>query len=238
MKQLNSQLLSATSVEGENNKTMMKQNFRVFLLAAIIIIPFGIKAQTWNFGIEAGYVNSDLSVSESSAKSRNGFKFGANAEFTLRNNLSLESGVSFIRKGATVTGDNMMNTAVSSIKLAEMDYLQIPVMAGYRFNVGNGFYLKPELGAYLAVGINGDSFVTGLDPFNQPYEKRVRTFSGANGVSYRPCNRVDGGLSFAINAKWHHIGLKAEYDLGLATASYYGNGKQRCLSASIIYWLY
>lgn len=49
---------------------------------------------------------------------------------------------------------------------------------------------------------------------------------------------VDGGLSFAINAKWHHIGLKAEYDLGLATASYYGNGKQRCLSASIIYWLY
>ena len=132
----------------------------------------------------------------------------------------------------------MMNTAVSAIKFAEMDYLQIPVMVGYLFNVGNGFYLKPELGAYLAVGINGDLFVTGLDSFNQPYEKRVRTFSGANGVSYRPCNRVDGGLSFAINAKWHHIGLKAEYDLGLATASYYGNGKQRCLSASIIYWLY
>lgn len=114
---------------------MMKQNFIAFLLAAILIIPFGIKAQTWNFGVEAGYVNSDLSVSESSAKSRNGFKFGANAEFTLRNNLSLESGVSIIRKGATVTGHNMMNTAVSSIKFAEMDYLQIPVMAGYLFNV-------------------------------------------------------------------------------------------------------
>ncbi len=216
----------------------MKQNFRAFLLATILIIPFGIKAQTWNFGVEAGYINSNLSVNENSAKSRNGFKFGANAEFTLCNNLSLESGVSFIRKGATVTGDNMMNTAVSSIKFAEMDYLQIPVLAGYRLNVSNGFYLKPELGAYFAVGINGDSFVTGLDPFKQPYEKRARTFSGANGVSYRPCNRVDGGLSFAINAKWHHIGLKAEYDLGLATASFYGNGKQRCLSASIIYWLY
>ncbi len=216
----------------------MKQNFRSFLLATILIIPLCIKAQTWNFGVEAGYVNSDLSVCEGSAKSRNGFKFGADAEFTLRNNISLESGLSFTRKGAAVTGRKMMNTAISSIKFAEMDYLQIPVMAGYRFNVGNGFYLKPELGAYLAVGINGDSFVTGLDPFNQPYEKRVRTFSGANGVSYRPCNRVDGGLSFAINAKWHHIGLKAEYNLGLVTASYYGNGKHRCLSASIIYWLY
>ena len=216
----------------------MRQGFRVLLLIAILIAPFRINARTWNFGIEAGYVNSDLAVSEYSAKSRNGFKLGANAEFTLSNSISLESGLSFIRKGATVAGHNMMNTGVSAIRFAEMDYLQIPVMAGYRFCLGNGFYLKPELGVYLAVGINGDSFVEGTDPFNQPYEKRVRTFSGAGGVSYRPCNRVDGGLSFAINAKWYHLGLKIEYDLGLATASYYGNGKQRCLSASVVYWLY
>ena len=212
----------------------MKQIIRI-LLTIVIIIPFGIKAQSWNYGLEAGYVNSDLSVCDNSATSRSGFKFGANAEFTLRNSISFESGLSYIRKGAIVTGHNMMNTAISSIRFAEMDYLQIPVMAGYRFNLGNDFSLKPELGAYFAVGINGDSFVTGIDSFNQPYEKRVRTFSGANGVPYRPCNRVDGGLSFAISAKWHHIGIKVEYDFGQATASYYGNGKQRCLSTSLIY---
>lgn len=215
----------------------MKLCFKI-LLATILNITFRINAQTWNFGIEAGYVNNDLSVSENSSNSRNGFKLGANAEYMLRNSISFESGLSYIRKGATVTGHNMMNTAISSIRFAEMDYLQIPVMAGYRFTFSNDFSLKPELGVYLAVGVNGDSFVTGVDPFNKPYEKRVRTFSGANGVSYRPCNRVDGGLSFAISAKWHHIGLKVEYDFGLATASYYGNGKQRCLSASIIYWLH
>lgn len=214
----------------------MKQIIRI-LLTIVIIIPFDIKAQSWNYGLEAGYVNSDLSVCDNSATSRSGFKFGANAEFTLRNSISFESGLSYIRKGAIVTGHNMMNTAISSIRFAEMDYLQIPVMAGYRFNLGNDFSLKPELGAYFAVGINGDSFVTGIDSFNQPYEKRVRTFSGANGVLYRPCNRVDGGLSFAISAKWHHIGMKVEYDFGLATASYYGNGKQRCLSTSLIYWI-
>lgn len=209
----------------------------IILLTIVIIIPFGIKAQSWNFGLEAGYVNSDLSVCDNSATSRSGFKFGANAEFTLRNSISFESGLSYIRKGAIVTGHNMMNTAISSIRFAEMDYLQIPVMAGYRFNLGNDFSLKPELGAYFAVGINGDSFVTGIDSFNQPYEKRVRTFSGANGVPYRPCNRADGGLSFAINANWQHIGIKVEYELGVATASYYGNGKQRCLSTSLIYWI-
>lgn len=214
----------------------MKQIIRI-LLTIVIIIPFGIKAQSWNYGLEAGYVNSDLSVCDNSATSRSGFKFGANAEFTLRNSISFESGLSYIRKGAIVTGNNMMNTAISSIRFAEMDYLQIPVMAGYRFNLGNDFSLKPELGAYFAVGINGDSFVTGIDSFNQPYEKRVGTFSGANGVPYRPCNRVDGCLSFAINAKWLHIGIKVEYDLGVATSSFYGNGKQRCLSTSLIYWI-
>lgn len=214
----------------------MKQIVRI-LLTIVIIIPFGIKAQSWNYGLEAGYVNSDLSVCDKSATSSSGFKFGANAEFTLRNSISFESGLSYIRKGAIVTGNNMMNTAIRSIRFAEMDYLQIPVMAGYRFNLGNDFSLKPELGAYFAVGINGDSFVTGIDSYNQPYEKRVGTFSGANGVPYRPCNRVDGGLSFAINAKWLHIGIKVEYDLGVATSSFYGNGKQRCLSTSLIYWI-
>ena len=95
----------------------MKQKVRILLVVIVIIIPFGIKAQSWNFGLEAGYVNSDLSVCDNSATSRSGFKFGANAEFTLRNNISFESGLSYIRKGATVRGLNMMNTAVTSIKL-------------------------------------------------------------------------------------------------------------------------
>lgn len=212
-----------------------------FLLLAA---SFSANAQSWNFGIEAGYVNSTLSVSDGSAKSRNGFKVGADAEFTLRNNLSFESGLFYIRKGATIKGETLMNTTISSVKFSEMDYLQIPVMAGYKFDLGNGFTLKPELGAYFAVGVNGDSFVRGIDAFNQPYDVRVSTFGNDKSnsysyrPSYRPCNRADGGLSFAINAKWRHLGLKVEYDLGLANASYYGNGKQRCVSASILYWLH
>ena len=91
----------------------MKHNFRI-LLATILIIPLCINAQTWNFGIEAGYVNSTLSVCDNSATSKGGFKFGANAEFMLRNNISFESGLSYIRKGATVTGHNMMNTVTVS----------------------------------------------------------------------------------------------------------------------------
>ena len=220
----------------------MKHTLLKLALAYLLTFPFSGHAQGWNFGVEAGYVNNTLAVEEYESTARNGFKFGVNAEYTLSNNVSFESGLSYIRKGATTSGDNMWSSRISSIKFAEMNYLQIPLMAGYKFDLGKHFSIKPEVGGYFAVGINGDSFVTGVDNYNQPYEARVNTFShteSREGIAhFRPCNRADGGLAFALNLNYRHFTLKAEYDLGLATATYYGNGKQRTLSVSLAYWLF
>ncbi len=112
-----------------------------------------------------------------------------------------------------------------------MNYLQLPLMIGYKANLGSGFSIKPEVGGYFAVGVGGNSFVTGMDNFDQPYEARVNTFSHSDsydGVApFRPCHRADGGLSFALNVNYHHFTIKAEYDLGLTSATIYGSGKQR-----------
>lgn len=220
----------------------MKHSLLKLAIACLLAFPLRGHAQAWNYGVEAGYVNNTLAVEEYESTARNGFKFGVNAEYTLANHISFESGLAYIRKGATTSGDNMWSSRISSIKFAEMNYLQIPLMAGYKFDLGKHFSIKPEVGGYFAVGINGDSFVTGVDNYNQPYEARVNTFShtdSMNGVApFRPCNRADGGLAFALNLNYRHFTLKAEYDLGLATATYYGNGKQRTLSVSLAYWLF
>ncbi len=76
-------------------------------LAVLAACPLSCKAQKWNFGVEAGYVNSNLASDEYESKARSGFKVGANAEYTLRNNLSFETGLAYIRKGATISGDNI-----------------------------------------------------------------------------------------------------------------------------------
>ena len=220
----------------------MKHALLKLALAFLLAFPLSGHAQAWNFGVEAGYVNNTLAVEEYESTARNGFKFGVNAEYILRNHISFESGLAYIRKGATTSGDNMWSSRISSIKFAEMNYLQIPLMAGYKFDLGKNFSIKPEVGGYFAVGINGDSFVTGVDNYNQPYVGRVYTFKhteSREGVApFRPCNRADGGLAFALNLNYRHFTLKAEYDLGLATATYYGNGKQRTLSVSLAYWLF
>ncbi|MDE6534874.1 MAG: PorT family protein [Muribaculaceae bacterium] len=220
----------------------MRLNLLKLAVIMFAACPLSGMAQKWNFGVEAGYVNSTLALKDYDASARSGFKVGANAEFTLRNHISFESGLAYIRKGAEIKGDKIGHTSISSIKFAEMNYLQIPLMAGYKFNLAKDFSIKPEVGGYFAVGLNGHSFVTGLDSFNQPYEARVSTFSHTfitDGIApYRPCDRADGGLAFALNLNYRHFTLKAEYDLGLATATYYGNGKQRTLSVSLAYWLF
>ncbi len=220
----------------------MKQLLLKSILALMLAVPFGAKAQSWNFGIEAGYVNNTLAVDEYESSSRSGFKVGADAELTLANHLSFESGLAYIRKGATITGDNIHSARISSIKFAEMNYLQIPLMIGYKFEAGNGLSIKPQAGGYFAVGINGDSFVTGLNNFNQPYEARVNTFSATDSnfgaAPFRPTHRADAGLSFALNLNYRHVTLKAAYDLGLVTSTVYGNGRQRTFSISLAYWIF
>lgn len=116
-----------------------------------------------------------------------------------------------------------------------MDYLQLPVMIGYKFNLGNYFSIKTSVGSYYAVGVRGYALIDGVDAFNQPYTERTSTFSGSNGTAYRPYNRNDGGLAFALNLGYRNFSIKAEYDLGLATATHYGNGKQRTFLVSIGY---
>ncbi len=88
-------------------------------LAFLLAFPLSGHAQAWNFGVEAGYVNNTLAVEEYESTARNGFKFGVNAVYTLGNHVSFESGLAYIRKGATTSGDNMWSSRVSSIKFAE-----------------------------------------------------------------------------------------------------------------------
>lgn len=210
--------------------------FRI-LQITMLALPAVAHAQSWNFGVEAGYVHNDLAVEQYKAKGRNGFKVGADAELTLPNRITFESGLAFIRKGGETSGKDMFGSEVTAVKFAEMNYLQIPLMAGYKVVIGPGLRIKPQVGCYYAVGVGGHSFVSGSDPFGQPYETRVSTFAGADRVSYRPCNRNDFGLSFGLNFSYRHFMIKAEYDLGLLNATYYGNGKQRTLSVGVAYWL-
>lgn len=214
---------------------------RYYLLIVFLAVCSLAFSQEWNFGAEAGFVHNRLKTEDYSSQPLNGFKFGVSANLILRNKIAFESGVSYIRKGGKVSfqeKNGMYSQGIQSIRFAQMDYIHVPLTIGYKINFLNQISIIPEAGGYFAVGVSGDSFVSRYDSFSQPYESRVSTFSNGYGKPYRPCNRVDGGLSFALKLKWSNYEIKATYDLGMATATYYGNGKLRTLSVTFGYWLF
>ncbi len=207
------------------------------LLCTLILIVVSCvvcNAQKFNYGVEIGYLNNRLAVSEYTSTSKSGFLIGGIINLSLRNNISFESGISFVRKAGEISGDKLLGTRLALIKFSQMDYLRIPLSVGYKFKMKE-FSVCPGFGPYYAIGISGDSFISGNDDFGQPFESRVSTFSNGYGRPYRPCNRNDFGLSFSLNAVYRHIGVKVGYDLGLTNTSYYGNGKQRSFIVSLAY---
>lgn len=208
-------------------------------LLCIICLIFAhciCNAQKLSYGVEVGYLNNRLAVNEYSSKSKSGFLIGGVVNLSLRNDITFESGISFVRKAGDISGNKLLGTDVSRIKFSQMDYLRLPILIGYKFKIGE-FSVCPGIGPYFAIGINGDSFISGADGYGQPYEALVSTFSGGYDKPYRPCNRSDIGLSYSVNARYRHVGIKVGYDMGLTTTSYYGNGKQGSFICSIGYWI-
>ena len=210
-----------------------------YLIAIIVGILgcSGLCAQTWNFGVDAGYLYNILSTKEYKASGKNGFQVGALVDYSFSNNLILESGLYFQRKGGEISGDRILGLNVSRIDFPEMDYLRVPIMVGYRIRICSDFSVAAQAGAYWAVGVGGHSFVTGINSFGQPYHARVSTFSEDSAIPYRPCNRSDLGIALCVNLKYRHIGIKVGYDLALTNFTLYGDSKHRTFSIGAEYWL-
>lgn len=208
---------------------------RLFFFILLVFVHYCCNAQKLNYGIEVGYLNNYLSVDNYQSKSKNGFLVGGLVEINPIKGVTVESGISFLRKAGEIKGPHLLGSELSKIKLSQMDYLRIPLTVGYKFRFSD-FSIRPGIGGYYAVGINGDSFVSGIDKFGQPYEARVSTFSDGYGKPYRPCNRNDAGVIFSLNANYKHFGIRLNYDMALTTASYYGDGKHRSFIISLAYW--
>lgn len=193
-------------------------------------------AQHWNFGIEAGYLNSRMAVEELSAEPNHGFMAGVTAGYTFPQNWVLESGLSYQRKGGMLSGDMLVN-GLRLLDIDKMDYLHLPVTVGYRIRLADGWALTPKVGAYMAVGLQAKGKVAASDPFGQPVLGTSDLFKDSQlRVDYPPFNRFDGGLQFGLDLSFRKFRLGVGYQLGLAhTAIYDPQLYNRTLSLSLGY---
>lgn len=104
--------------------------------------------QPITIGVRAGMNFSNFTGDIDDLDSRIGFNAGVVVDFPLMQSLYLQSGLFVTQKGAKYEEDG------EEMKCNPL-YIQIPVLASYRYNFSDATQLQVNFGPYLAYGISG-----------------------------------------------------------------------------------
>ena len=174
---------------------------KVLLLGVLSILFIGSTfAQSSKIGITAGLnVSNTTLFNDNSFKA--GFQAGVVADFGITNNFSIIPELLFSQRGyknkniqifdsqGNFTGETVTET---------FNYLQLPVNAAYKFDVGNDskiiVFAGPYLGYALSANVNGAPIAIGSDGY---------------------LKRFDFGMNAGVGYQYEKIFVKLQYNQGL-----------------------
>ena len=208
----------------------MKSLSKIFLIVIVAFVANNVNAQEkFSFGVNAGATLSDMLAARNPSVNtpfgRNsygltfGYTFGVTVDYNLTDNFFIQSGLSFITKGSkdeytvTIMTEILGGTYYSELHKHKNQslYLQLPIYAGYKFQVAESVKLLFNVGPYFAYGIGGKT----------KSEWKPQGGSGVSGSDKKDTfgddglKRFDCGLGFGAGVEFGKIGVNAAYYLGL-----------------------
>lgn len=159
-------------------------------------------AGTPYFGFRIGpafsYVNSDDSRLDG-GNWQTGLNVGVVAGIPLSNiqPLYLEAGLSYIEKGGKKKQTNGKKMTY------DLNYMEIPVVLKYKYNIDSHLSIQPQVGGYFGVGVGGKI-------------KNFQEREAQNSFSDDNFKRVDGGLRLGCGVAYDMFYCDLTYDIGLA----------------------
>lgn len=182
--------------------------------------------QPVTFGIRGGVnfakqVYSADNLSETSSN-KTGFNVGLSVDIPLMQSLYVQSGLYYTMKGYKIEEDG-------ETWKANPGYLQIPILASYRFNINDAIQLQVNVGPYFACGISGKDKVEG-EYWGESYEEEYDYFNDN-------FKRFDAGFIFGAGVTFGHIFVGMNYELGLSNNLKDSDisQKNRCFSINLGY---
>lgn len=159
---------------------------RVFLVVCILLISWnGFSQLKWDVRVGANV--SDYSKGETDV--RIGWKAGVGVEYAFSDLFALRPSLYYSLKGAAAEGHKFSMNRKFTQKLS---YVELPVLAVFRFKVTQGFALAVNAGPYFAARVGKKVAVGGHD---------ARAFDMG----------VDAGLDFLVHS--FVVGVGAQYGL-------------------------
>ena len=176
---------------------------RILSLAVLFLgLVFSAHAEleegTFKFGVRAGGGFATLTGDASGLSSVFNFHVGAVGDYAFSESFYLEPGLYFTKKGTSYDLEGYFSSESIDVDLY---YLELPVLASYRFNFTDKFGLNLQAGPYAAFGLFGESG-EGVDSFDEGVFKKF-----------------DAGLRLATGAQFSAFSVSLGYDLGLMNVS-------------------
>jgi hypothetical protein len=151
-----------------------------------------------NYGVTAGANFSRLAIDGTpvgvTIKSKGGFQFGAFADCAFHQNWSLVPELRYIQKGGKY------ETSLQRVKI-KLDYVEAPVNAVFKIDMGDGGKTLLFGGFYLACNVNAKAEI------------------GDRNEDIEDTNSLDYGLNLGAGYQYGRVCLKLQYSKGLANIS-------------------
>ncbi len=182
--------------------------------------------QPITIGIRGGVNFAKQTVSSDgysfSPKNNVGFNAGISVDIPMLESLYLQSGLYY-----TVKGYKLEDEEYSYTETCTPAYLELPILASYRYNISDYTQLQINFGPYLAYGIAGKYKWEDNDGEEDDDDKYFDDDT----------NKFDAGLAFGAGVTFGHIFVGINYDLGLTNILKDSEGslKNRCLSINVGY---
>lgn len=197
------------------NQMNMKTKLLVFLSISFLSV-FSLSAQV-KLGVEAGmnvshYLGGDKYCKEKGGM-KSGFQVGLTADYEMKNNWMLMSGLSLLQSRSTIAmNGGYLNFPEADVKI---NNLILPVRVGYHIHINKNLSFIPSIGVYGAYAFSaGSCDMTVIHPKEGADPERVewKPMSGYNyfGRYYSSEKNIDTSID-----KYKHwdfggmVGLKA-----------------------------
>lgn len=190
---------------------------KFFGLVCAAMLAISSSAQvTWNVKAGAGLSWAPISVSgdkyRMDSKSHFVGKLGVGVEVPVTQNFSVMPSLELAFKGAKYDGysDEKAEDEADKTNI-DLTYLQIPVMAAYRFSLSDRLNMTLKAGPYFAYALSGK--LKGDGESNNIFKNEV--WKEGNEEYESKGNRFDAGLIAGVDFEYHRFVVGIEYEYGL-----------------------
>ena len=189
---------------------------KFFGLVCAAMFAISTSAQvTWNVKAGAGLSWAPISVSgnEYRMESKSHFvgKLGVGVEVPVTQNFSVMPSLELAFKGAKYDGYSDEKADEADKTNIDLTYLQIPVMAAYRFSLSDRLNMTLKAGPYFAYALSGK--IKGDEEPIDIFKNEVEEYN--NKRYERKGNRFDAGLIAGVDFEYHRFVVGIEYEYGL-----------------------